>query len=204
MNNIITVITLVITIACVHGCTTMDVNVAANDRIEAITGHLFYVSKEPDKEKVEIPVKTQTIRSLQLFDRKISYRNNKKASIEFELPKEIIADTKEIEMVLEVYNDDNAYLRAIWFEVDGEGGYIGTYRIAPGQVRGQATIEPKQRKKWRFNLSGVAVASDDSGVRAVDFSKMLRKPGLHTITCWISTYEQYGPNSWVSLELNMK
>ena len=182
----------------------MNVNTAANEGIETIPGHLFYAGKEPEKEKVEIPVKTQTIRRLQLFDRTISYRNNKKASIEFELPEEIVKNMNEIEMVLEVYNDDNAYLRAIWFEVDGEGGYIGTYRIAPGQVRGQATIEPKERKKWRFNLSGVAVASDKAGARAVDFFKMLRKPGRHTITCWISTYEQYGPDSWVSLELVLK
>ena len=146
----------------------------------------------------------ETIYELKLFDKTISYRNDKKAYIDFTLPKKKLTKSKKIEMVLEAYNDDPKFLRAIWFEVDGMGGYLNAFYIGKGQLRGSATLRPKEQKRWLIDLSKTYVSPKNRSAKKINFSTLLRKPGKHTISCWISTYKQYGPNSWVSINLLLK
>ena len=191
-------------VAYLSGCNTVNGNLGTLNEVEMIKGYRYYAKQDPHKEKIELPITIETIRKIILFEKTISYRNSKKACIEFELSDHLVENLNSIEMMLEAYNDDSRYLRAIWFEIDGVGGYIGTHRVAASQVRGDATIGPKQQKKWAFDLSNCAIASKNMGNQKVDFFKILKKPGRHTVTCWISTYEQYGPNSWVSVALILK
>ncbi len=163
----------------------------------------YYKNDKSDAMPVNTPIKTQVIRKFTLFDKTISYRNNKKAKVEFKVPKEIMRETNQIEMILEAYNDDATFDRAIWFEVDGVGGYIGAIPVAPQQYRGGWILSTQEQNKWKIDLSKVFVSHKNSG-KLINFYQMLKKPGPHKISCWISTYEQYGPDSWVSIELILK
>ncbi len=204
MLKIIRCFLLIGIVAYLNGCNTVNGNFDPRYEAERIKGYRYYAKQDPQKEKIELPITIETIRKMTLFEKTISYRNNKKACIEFELPEHFVENLNSIEMMLEAYNDDSQYLRAIWFEVDGVGGYIGTHRVAASQVRGDATIGPKQQKKWVFDLSNCTIASKNTGKQKVDFFKILKKPGRHTVACWLSTYEQYGPHSWVSVALVLK
>ena len=164
---------------------------------------IYYGNNSESALSIDIPVRAHTIFKIKLFENIISYRNDKKAHIDFTLPYEISKNTSEIEMLLEAYNDDSQYVRAIWFEVDGIGGYLGVTQVEPGQYIGNVTLAPKQKKQWKLDLSKVYV-SKKKDEQLINFTDMLKKPGPHTISCWISTYGQYGPQSWVSIELIFK
>lgn len=176
---------------------------ADDGAVTAIRAKTYYGKSGADADSVDIPVRPQTINKLTLFDKVISYRNNKKAHVDFELPVDLVRHSGEMEIELEAYNDDAQYARAVWFEVDGTGGYIGVTRVADEQYRGRFVLGAKQRKRWRVNLSKVYLSSENQE-QVVNFYNILKQPGVHTMSCWVSTYEQYGPDSRVSVDLLIK
>ena len=76
--------------------------------------------------------------------------------------------------------------------------------VAPSQQRGSGTIDPGQRKSWQLPLSRLPVSLKGAATAEVNFQEMLQAPGSHTLCSWISTYREYGPNSWITLDLVME
>ena len=161
----------------------------------------YYPGDDSSRQNVIIPIDTDDGWKMTLFDEKISYRNDKKATIEFSLPRQVRKNADSMEMDIAAYNDDRAYLRAIWFEVDGVGGYLGTGQLTRSQVRGDGTLQPGEAKKLTFDLSKCQVSSKTRGKKEINFTKMLLQPGTHTLSSWISTYGKYGPDSRISIDL---
>ena len=178
---------------------------SANETLDdlEVKSRIYYGKHSQTELNTDIPVEAHTIFKIKLFDKFISYRNDKKAHIDFTLPDEISKNTRDIEMLLEAYNDDFQFARAIWFEVDGIGGYLGVTQTEPGQYIGNVTLAPKQKKQWSVDLSNVYI-SKKNNEQVINFTDILKQAGPHTISCWISTYEKYGPQSWVSMELVFK
>lgn len=176
-----------------------------DDRVfdDSIRGMLYPHGRGDEGQAVDIPMSDELVRRFRLFDRQTAYRNDRKACVTFELPARRPEAVRAINMHLDAYNDDSQYLRAIWFEIDGVGGYLGVGKVAEGQVRGGGTIRPKERKSWRLSLDRFPVSIDGQTVPEFDFASRLLEPGPHTLCSWISTYAQYGPNSWITLDLEI-
>ncbi len=190
---------------------------------ESLSGTMYYSGNSQEIKNVEIPMVSEGV--YRLFDHTIAYRDDMKPYLTFELPnsQEIISAKVEIK----AYNDDATYLRDIWFEIDGIGGSIGTYRLdldgakeewkmagrvaegtdfkswTNGQVRGDGVIGQKQTKSWSYNLNLVKLSTtgENGETKEVNLFDVLKKPGKHTISCWVATYRQYGPESWVTVDL---
>ncbi|MDJ0863542.1 MAG: hypothetical protein QNJ82_15040 [Gammaproteobacteria bacterium] len=165
---------------------------------EAVTGSYFMKGKADQSQVVSLPVRTVT--RMRLFDRQVSFRNDNKACVRFALPAPARV-ASNMTLVLQAYNDDRSYLRAVWFEVDGVGGYLAVHSVAPGQYRGDGTIAPHEHKTWQLPLGRVPISRKGAASAEVDFQGMLQAPGSHTLCSWISTYREYGPDSWITLEL---
>ena len=140
-------------------------------------------------------------RRIRIFDRQVAYRNDRKACVRFELPAELPWPGTPLRIELEAYNDDHSYLRAIWLEVDGIGGYLTVQQVAEGQYRGTGTISPGERKSWMLPLDRLPISLKGKTNAVVDLDVVLRQPGPHTICAWISTYAEYGPKSWITLDI---
>jgi len=140
-------------------------------------------------------------RRIRVFDRQVAFRNDHKACMSFELPAELPWPGAPLRLELEAYNDDRTHLRAIWLEVDGIGGYLAVQRVAEGQHRGSGTVAPGERKRWTLPLDGLPISLKGKTTTVVDLDVVLRQPGPHTVCAWISTYAQYGPRSWITLDL---
>jgi len=169
---------------------------AAHSRIP---GSLFMQGREVDA--VSVTLARFHGRRIRVFDRQVAYRNDRKACVRFELPPELPLSGTPLRLELEAYNDDPSYLRALWFEVDGIGGYLAVQRVAKGQYRGDGTIGPGERRRWVLPLNRLALSLDGKATSAVDFDTVFRQPGPHTVCGWISTYAKYGPESWITLDL---
>ncbi len=168
---------------------------------EAVTG-AYFVKGNGDQSQV-VPLPVMTVTRMRLFDRQISFRNDNKACVTFALPASARA-ASTMTLVLQAYNDDRSYLRAVWLEVDDVGGYLAVQSVAPGQYRGDGTIAPREHKTWQLPLDRIPISRKDAAAAEVDFQAMLQAPGSHTVCSWISTYRQYGPDSWITLELVAK
>lgn len=166
-------------------------------------GMLYPHGPGDEGQAVDLPLGTSLVRRVRLFDRQIAYRNDRKACVTFELPVRRPQAVQAINMYLDAYNDDSQYLRAIWFEVDGIGGYLGVQRVAEGQVRGDGTIRPRELKSWRLPLDRFPISIEGETIPEFDYASRLSVAGTHTVCSWISTYAQYGPNSWITLDLEI-
>lgn len=164
----------------------------------AIPGSFFIQGDQGQSRAVSLPMIDLT--RIRLFDRQISYRNDNKACVTFELPA-LGRAASNMTLLLQAYNDDRSYLRAIWLEVDGVGGYLSVRKVAPGQHRGGGTIAPGQHKSWQLPLDRFPISLKGERTTEVNFQEMLQAPGSHTLCSWISTYREYGPNSWITLDL---
>lgn len=170
---------------------------------DSVAGMLYQQGSKGAGQAADLPFSTSLVQRGRLFDRQIAYRNDRKACVTFELPVRRREAVQAIMMHLDAYNDDSTYLRAIWFEVDGVGGYLGVSKIGKGQYGGGGTIGPKERKSWKLPLGRFPVSVEGETDAEVDFADQLLQPGSHTVCSWISTYEQYGPNSWITLDLEI-
>ncbi len=164
-----------------------------------IPGRLFMQGRDVDA--VPVTLARYHGRRVRIFDRQIAYRNDRKACVRFELPQELPLSGTPLRLEVEAYNDDPSYLRALWFEVDGIGGYLAVQRVAKGQYLGEGTIGPGERKRWVLPLNRLELSLDGKASSAVDFDTVFRQSGLHTVCAWISTYAKYGPESWITLDL---
>lgn len=175
------------------------------DRVfdDRIDGTFYHQGDEGARAAVELPFSANLVQRVRLFDRQTAYRNDRKACVTFELPVRHPKAVQAINIYLDAYNDDSSYLRAIWFEIDGVGGYLGVSKIGKGQYGGGGTIGPKERKSWTLPLDRFPASIKGEADSEVDFADQLRQPGPHTLCSWISTYEQYGPNSWITLDLEI-
>ena len=181
-----------------------DLSVQGADELDgSVRGTLYPYGPGGEGQAVDIPVGDKLVRRVRLFDRQTAYRNDRKACVTFELPVRHPETVQAIDMHLDAYNDDSTYLRAIWFEIDGVGGYLGVSRLSQSQVRGGGTIGPKERKSWRLSLNSFSVLIDDQTIPDFDYASRLLDGEPHTLCSWISTYEQYGPNSWITLDLEI-
>ncbi len=168
---------------------------------EAIPGTFFLQGKPDRSQAVSLPVSTLT--RMRLLDRQVSFRNDNKACVTFALPARG-RTASNMTLSLQAYNDDRSYLRAVWFEVDGVGGYLAVQKVGPGQHRGGGTIAPGQQKSWQLPLDRFPISLKGEATAEVNFQEMLQAPGSHTLCSWISTYRKYGPDSWVTLDLIME
>ena len=139
-----------------------------------------------------------------LLDHVIAYRDDHKAVIEFDLAPSTPFEAALIHV--EAYNDDALFPRAVRFELDGQGGYLGTVGILEsGQVRGAGVLAPKEKAEWHYDLLALGVGHTvGEGVELrnnLSLLDRLRSPGHHKIVAWVSTYAQYGPASWLTLDL---
>jgi hypothetical protein len=134
-----------------------------------------------------------------LFDHQIS-NDDKRASTRLLLPKFDKIDSAKLEIT--AYNDDPRYERTIWFEIDGQGGNIGDISSRGFSFCGWE-IEPKETKTWNYDLQLVKLATTRrmGETKEVNLLDVLRKSGIHTISSYVTTYENYGPKSWVSIKL---
>ena len=164
-----------------------------------LPGQLFMQDREA--EGVDVTLARFNDRRIRVFDRQVAYRNERKACVRFELPADLPWPGTPLRVELEAYNDDPKYLRAIWFEVDGIGGYLAVQRVTPGQYRGAGTVGPGQHKRWVLPLDRLPISLEGKTTTSVDLDVVLRQPGTHTICAWISTYARYGPKSWITLDL---
>jgi len=181
-----------------------DLTVRDDHVFDGSVGGMLYPHGRADEGKaVELPLGTSLVQRIRLFDRQIAYRNDRKACVTFELPVRRREAVLAINMHLDAYNDDSTYLRAIWFEVDGIGGYLGVHKVAEGQVRGDGTIRPKERKSWQLSLDRFPVSIEGETIPEFDFASRLLDGEPHTVCSWISTYAQYGPSSWITLDLEI-
>lgn len=169
---------------------------AAPDRVPA---RLFMQGREA--EGVDITLARFNDRRIRVLDQQTAYRNDRKACVRLELPAELPWADTPLRLELEAYNDDRTYMRAIWFEVDGIGGYLDVQRVDEGQHRGSGTIAPGERKRWALPLDDLSLSLEGKTTTIVDLDVVLRQPGPHTICAWISTYAQYGPESWITLDV---
>ncbi len=166
---------------------------------ESITGSFYLQGQKGKPTPIDLPVTTVT--KVRLFDRQISYRNDHKACVAFELPELEGRAITSIDLSLEAYNDDRSYLRAVWFEVDGIGGYLGVSKVSQGQYRGGGTIGAGEQKAWALPLDRLPVSLHGKVTSEVNFQAMLEEPVPHVVCSWISTYREYGPKSWITLDL---
>ncbi len=164
-----------------------------------VPGRLFMQDREA--EGVDVTLARFNDRRLRVFDRQIAYRDERKACVRFELPAELPWPGAPLRVELEAYNDDRKYLRTIWFEVDGIGGYLAVQRVAAGQYRGSGTVGPGQHKRWVLPLDCLPISLEGERTTSLDLDMVLRQPGTHTICAWISTYARYGPKSWITLDV---
>ena len=114
--------------------------------IEAIT---YYSGNPQEKEKIDIA--TNNFIVYRIFDHKIAYRNDMKPFITFKLPKSDKITSARAEIT--AHNDDAMHLRAVWFEIDGIGGYIGTYKLDIEDAKEEWAIkgrdvESKEFRTW--------------------------------------------------------
>lgn len=168
-----------------------------------VRGTLYPYGPGGEGQAIDIPVGDTLVRRVRLFDHQTAYRNDRKACVTFTLPVRRPEAVMAIDMHLDAYNDDSTYLRAIWFEIDGVGGYLGVSRLSRSQVRGGGTIGPKERKSWRLSLNSFPVLIEDQTIPDFDYASRLLDGEPHTLCSWISTYAQYGPNSWITLDLEI-
>ena len=121
-----------------------------------IPASLFMQGREVDA----VPVTLARFhgRRVRVFDRQVAYRNDRKACVRFEMPPELPLTGTPLRLELEAYNDDSVYLRALWFEVDGIGGYLAVQQVAKGQHRGDGTIGAGERKRWVMPLNHLALS----------------------------------------------
>jgi hypothetical protein len=140
-----------------------------------------------------------------LLNQIIAYRDDHKVVVEFQLPSSTPIAVAKI--YVRAYNDDPSYSRAVRFELDGQGGYLGTLGAAdsPHRVDGSGVLGPKAVAEWVYELSELPVGHTLSeGVGAGgsrSLFDLLRSSGPHKIVTWVSTYEQYDPASWITLDL---
>jgi hypothetical protein len=136
-----------------------------------------------------------------LLDKAIAVRDGDHARVEFEIPAG--ADVNRAFARVTAYNDDATYTRAVWFQLDGNGGYLGTVGIGPHDVGGQGVLDVKQTKHWAYDLDEVDVGHtlSDQEQFTGSFLDVLRRDTRHVVEAWVSTYAQFGPGSWVSLDL---
>jgi hypothetical protein len=138
-----------------------------------------------------------------LFDKQIAYRTDHYAVAQFDVPE--CNGVQNAFARVTAYNDDATYSRAVWFALDGEGGYLGTTGVGMHSVSGIGVLSPKETQKWAYDLSQVDIGhtlSEGEGPGGnASFLDMLKQPGRHDVESWVSTYSEYGPGSWVSLEL---
>jgi len=164
-----------------------------------VPGQMFMQGSDAEGIRVILPLDGN--RRIRVLDRQIAYRNDRKVCVRFELPYDLRRFDGPLYLDIEAYNDDRQYLRALWFEVDGIGGYLAVQRISQGQHRGTGTISPGERKRWQLPLNRFPISLKGKATSVVDLDGVLRQPGAHTICAWISTYAKYGPESWITLDL---
>ena len=138
-----------------------------------VPGRLFMQGQEADGVPVTLPQYND--RRIRVLRRQVAYRNDRKACVRFELPPELPWAGTPLRLELEAYNDDPSYLRALWFEVDGVGGYLAVQRMSQGQYGGDGTIGPGERKRWTLPLDRLALSLDGKASSEVDFDTVFRR-----------------------------
>lgn len=129
-----------------------------------------------------------------LLDQVIAYRDDHKAVVEFDLPTS--APIAVAQIYVRAYNDDPSHSRTVHFELDEHGSDLDTFADPrTGLFRGQG-LAPKEEGEGRYDLS-----TFKAGDGSLSLFDLLRSPGHHKIVMWMSTYEQYGPASWITLDL---
>lgn len=138
-----------------------------------------------------------------LLERQAAYRNDHKICTRFRLPVRPHA-IRATALTIEAYNDDRRYARTLWLEIDGVGGYLAADRYQRGQYSGRGVLRPGQRKHFYVNLDDVPLSIQGRASSRVNFERLLQQTGEHTLCTWISTYGQYGPGSWVTVDLQLQ
>ncbi len=161
----------------------------------------LFFNKGGNADETALTLQRLPDRRIRVLDRQTAYRNDRKPCVRFTLPSELPLAGVPLRVDIEAYNDDPVYLRSLWFEVDGVGGYLAVQRVGRDQYRGIGTIGRGERKRWVLPLNRLALAIDGKAISTVNFDEVFRQPGPHTVCAWISTYAKYGPGSWVTLDL---
>ena len=148
--------------------------------------------------------------TITVFNQKISSANQP-AIKEITIPGRVLSCNLEYIGYLDRHDP---YLRATTFWLDGRGGAIGTYRVAPGQVRGYGTISPGQTKTWNFDMSHCQFAvSSGTGDVYLNFIPQdgddlsgYFSPGKHEIKAFISSQDAYAgstQDTWITIKLHL-
>ena len=123
-------------------------------------------------ESSPVTINSHVMQSIVLWDQATAYRGQH-AATSFEL----VQNTVVVGGVLRLtaYNDDTLYLRNVRLYLGGDGGDVGTYYVAPGQVSGEGVIGPSETKSWEYDLSSVMVADSSApgGHRYVNFTSII-------------------------------
>ncbi|MBL7142233.1 MAG: hypothetical protein ISS83_01005 [Candidatus Pacebacteria bacterium] len=150
-----------------------------------------------------VPLISEHKYTYKLFN-KLNKPNNR--CVTFKTPGDpLIADG---EIKITSYNWNSSYLpNAINFTIDSRGGYIGTYRLASGEIEG-FTVPFGEIKSGVFDISWVEVANPNEeaiGSVAVNYLPILNTGYLDLSniekehTAWVG--EMNGEESWAEVEL---
>jgi len=131
-------------------------NLGQND-LAIITSKKGSRAKEGQKPTILRGEQTPDGYLFHLFDNEIAPRDNYPYAT-FSLPNRNQIESAKV--IIRAYNDDRSWLRAVSFHLDGVGGYIGTNRIAPSQVRGYGVINPGATKTWAYDLGKTQVSAN--------------------------------------------
>lgn len=156
----------------------------------------------PARQPVSRPPHYETV-TLRLLERQTAYRNDHKVCTRFRLPFRR-QEIRSAVLSIDAYNDDRNYSRTLWLEIDGVGGYLAADRIRNGQYQGSGVLPRGQGKRFYIDLRDVPISIQGRASSRVDFERVLTEAGAHTLCTWISTYGQYGPGSWVTVDLELQ
>ena len=116
---------------------------------------------------------------------------------------------------LSAFNDDDVYWRVVKFYLGGEqgdGGPIGCYYWAPGQLQGEGVLKQNETKSWSYDLSNVMIADSSNippGYRYVNFIDIIndilqssdKTPVDIEVEAWVTTS---AAGSWVSASIDLE
>lgn len=113
-------------------------------------------------------------------------------------------------MDITAFNGDTMYLRVLDFFLGEDpyrdGGPLGCYYWAPGQLSGSGVLAPNSSDSWQYDLADTMVADIGApgGYRMVDFidliNSLLGVDSHIPMEAWVTTT---AANSWVTMSMDL-
>jgi len=137
---------------------------------------------------------------------RLTAHNDQKLHADVVLPNPEEIESASIE--IDAFNGDSAYERVVSFNVDGQGGYLGTQGTGSDQFVGRGRLRSLETKAWTYDLASLQVGTlptnDTQTSRTVSVLDLIKKPGGSRLTCYVTTSAALGGTSWVTVNLRVR